>query len=111
MGDLKALNMRLYMADGSCVTPTGMIEDVPVQVGKFHVLVDFVVMDIEEDIPVPIILGRPFLATAGALINVKEGLLTFTVWEDVVEFTFNKDLKAIYDNECKLIHHDDSTPS
>ena len=64
--------MILYMADGSCVQPTGIIEDVPVQVGKFFVPNDFVVMDIEADVLVPIILGQPFLATAEARNDVKE---------------------------------------
>jgi hypothetical protein len=65
LGDLRPVNMKLFMADGSCTYSTGIIDDVPVQVGKFFVPNDFVVMDIEEDDSVPIILGRPFLATAG----------------------------------------------
>ena len=64
MRNLQPIKMNLYMADGSCVQPTGIIEDIPVQVGKFFVPNDFVVMDIEADVLVPIILGRPFLATA-----------------------------------------------
>ena len=47
MGNLQPVKMNLYMADGSCVQPTGIIEDVPIQVGKFFVPNDFVVMDIE----------------------------------------------------------------
>ena len=50
MGDLQPVNMKLYMVDGSCVQPTGIIEDVPVQVGKFFVSNDFVVIDIDADV-------------------------------------------------------------
>ena len=108
MGDLKPVNMRLYMADGSCVSPTGIIEDVPVQVGKFFVPTDFVVMDIEADHIVPIILGRPFLSTVGLLIDVKEGLLTFTIGEEVVEFQFNKTMRNKDGEDCKTFHTDDT---
>ena len=73
MGDLKSINIRLYLADDSCVSHTVIIEDVLIQVGKFIVPVNFIVMNIAAEVEVPIILGRPFLATVGALINVKEG--------------------------------------
>ena len=79
MGDLRPVVMKLFMADCSCVYPTGVIDDVPVQVGKFFVPNDFIVMDMEEDDNVPIILGRPFLATAGASIDMRELLLTFEI--------------------------------
>ncbi|KAJ9169018.1 hypothetical protein P3X46_020488 [Hevea brasiliensis] len=51
----------------------GAIENIPIKVGKFFILVDFVVLEMEEDVQIPIILGRPFLATAGAIIDVKNG--------------------------------------
>ena len=54
---------------------------------------DFVVMDIEADVRVSIILGRPFLATAGAGIDVREGLLNLTIGDAEVEFQFNKTMK------------------
>ena len=57
MGNLHPIKMNLYMEDGSCVQPNGIIEDVPEQVGNFFMLNDFVVMDIEADALVPIILG------------------------------------------------------
>jgi len=51
----------------------GILEDVPLQVGKFFVPCDFVVMEMEEDSCIPIILARPFLGTTGAMIDVKNG--------------------------------------
>ena len=50
MGDLQPVNMKLYMEDGSCVHPTDIIEDVPIQVGKFPMPNDFVVMDIDAGV-------------------------------------------------------------
>ena len=47
-----------------------MIEDVLVKVDKFIFTADFIVLDMEEDKEIPIILGRPFLATGKALIDV-----------------------------------------
>ena len=49
-----------------------VLEDVLIKVGKFIFLVDFVVMDMEEDTKVPLLLGRPFLATRATLIDVKK---------------------------------------
>ena len=50
-----------------------------VKVGKFIFLMDSVVIDIEEDNKIPLFLGRPFLATRAALIDVKKGELTLRV--------------------------------
>ena len=94
MGDLKPIKMRLYMPDGSCAQPTGNLEDIPVQVGKFFVPNDLMVMDINADVQVAIILGRPFLTTAGARIDVKEGLLNLTIGDEEMEFQFNKTMKG-----------------
>ena len=62
--------------------PKGIVEDVLVKVDKFYYPVDFVVLDTEpiENGPnhVPIILGRPFLATANAIINCRNGVMQFT---------------------------------
>ena len=57
--------MTIQLADCSIRQPVGILEDVPVQVGMFLVLCDFVVLDMDEDFPTPLILGRLFLATAG----------------------------------------------
>ena len=91
------------MVNKACVIPTGMIEDFPVQIGKFFAPVDFIVADIEFDEAVPIILGRPFLATVGALINVKEGFMTFDIGGELIEFRFNQLLKGANEEECNAI--------
>ena len=66
--------------------PRGVIEDVLVKVDKFIFPADFIVLDMEEDKEIPIILGRPFLATGRAMIDVKRGELKLRVQEDEVKF-------------------------
>ncbi|XP_021774129.1 uncharacterized protein LOC110738069 [Chenopodium quinoa] len=70
-GELLPTNITLQLADRSIRIPRGKVEDVTLRVGKFIIPVDFFVLDIDEDSTIPIILGRPFLATSGALIDVK----------------------------------------
>ncbi|GJU34319.1 reverse transcriptase domain-containing protein [Tanacetum coccineum] len=67
---LTKTRMVLELADRSISTPTGIAEDVFVKVGTFYFPADFVVVDYEADPRVPLILGRPFLRTARALIDV-----------------------------------------
>ncbi|XP_021721489.1 uncharacterized protein LOC110689051 [Chenopodium quinoa] len=76
LGELFATNMTLQLVDRSIKFPKGRIEDVPLKIGEFTIPVDFIVLEIEEDDNIPIILGRPFLATSGALIDVKDGMIT-----------------------------------
>ncbi|GJU34537.1 reverse transcriptase domain-containing protein [Tanacetum coccineum] len=67
--------MTLELADRSITHPKGVVEDVFVKVGSFHFPTDFVVVDFEADPRVPLILGRSFLRTGRALIDVYEGEL------------------------------------
>nr|GEZ39689.1 DNA-directed DNA polymerase [Tanacetum cinerariifolium] len=64
------------LADRTISKPTGVAENVFVKVGKFYFPTDFVILDFVADPRVPIILGRPFLSTAHALIDVYEGEIT-----------------------------------
>ncbi|GJV76298.1 reverse transcriptase domain-containing protein [Tanacetum coccineum] len=68
--ELTPTQMILELADRSTTSPSGIAEDVFVKVGKFHFLADFVVVDYVVDPRVPLILGRPFLRMARALIDV-----------------------------------------
>nr|GFA98736.1 hypothetical protein [Tanacetum cinerariifolium] len=68
--DLIPTRMTLKLANRVICTPDGIARDVFVPVGKFTFSADFVVVDYESDPRVPLILGRPFLITARALINV-----------------------------------------
>ncbi|GJV95756.1 reverse transcriptase domain-containing protein [Tanacetum coccineum] len=69
---LTPTRMILELADQSITTPVGIAEDVFVKVRKFHFLADFVVVDYVANSRVPLILGRPFLRTAHALIDVHD---------------------------------------
>ncbi|GJS30626.1 reverse transcriptase domain-containing protein [Tanacetum coccineum] len=73
--ELTPTRMTLELADRSITRPKGLAEDVFVKVGKFHFPTDFVVVDFEADPQVPLILGRSFLRTGRALIDVYEGEL------------------------------------
>ena len=93
------------MADRTLAQHEGILEDVLIKVGKFIFLVNFVVIDIEEDKQVPLLLGRPFLATGVALIDVKKGELTLRVGDEAMHFNLNHSLKRLeFDNvDCKIV--------
>ena len=82
LGELKPTNVTLSLADRSVKIPTGIVEDVLVKVEKFYYLVDFVVLDTKPIASgpnhVPIILGRPFLATSNAIIICHNGVIQLT---------------------------------
>ena len=82
LGELKPTTIKLSLADRSIKIPKGTIKDVLIQVDKFYYPVDFVVLDTElvAEGPnyVPIILGRPFLATSNAIINFQNGVMQLT---------------------------------
>ena len=72
LGELTPTSMTLQMAKRTLAHDEGILEDVLIKVGKLVFLVDFVVINIKEDKQVPLLLGRPFLATRAALIDVKK---------------------------------------
>ena len=82
LGELKPTSITLSLADRSIKIPKGTVEDVLIQVDKFYYPVDFVVLDTEPVAAganyVPIILGRPFLATSNAVINCRNGVMQLT---------------------------------
>ena len=93
LGELTPTGITLQMADRSMAQPEGVLEDVLVKVGKFIFHVDFVIMKMEEDTQVPLLLGRLFLATRAALIDVQKGELALRVGEEAVHFNLNKGLE------------------
>ena len=76
---LTPTEISLQMADKSTAIPVDICEDVPVVVANVTILTDFVILDIPEDDSMSIILGRPFLNTAGAVIDCNKGNVTFHV--------------------------------
>ncbi|XP_022860538.1 uncharacterized protein LOC111381062 [Olea europaea var. sylvestris] len=106
LGKVNPTTVSLQLVDRSITYPKGIIKYMLVKVDKFIFPVDFVVLDMEEDEKVPLILGRPFLATGRALIDVQEGNLTLRVNEEQVTFNIHQEKKALekgkVDN-CKMI--------
>nr|GEZ49565.1 reverse transcriptase domain-containing protein [Tanacetum cinerariifolium] len=95
--------MTLELADKSITHPKGVVEDVFVKVGKFHFPTDFVVVDFEADPRVPQILGRSFLRTGRALIDVYREEITLRVIDESV--TINLDQIIRYsDNSVSRVN-------
>nr|GFA84827.1 reverse transcriptase domain-containing protein [Tanacetum cinerariifolium] len=86
--------MTLELADRSVSKPIGIAKDVSFKVGVFHFLADFVVVDIEPDPRVSLILGRCFLKTSRALIDVHKGELTLRIRNEAI--TYNLDQTVRY---------------
>nr|GEU51098.1 reverse transcriptase domain-containing protein [Tanacetum cinerariifolium] len=92
--DLTLTCMTLKLADRSISRPVGVSEDVYVKVGSFHFSADFAIVYIDDDPRLPLILGRSFLKTGRALIDVFEGELTLRVDKEAI--TFNLDQTSRY---------------
>ena len=105
LGELTSTAITLQMVDRSMAHPEGILEDVLFKVGKFIFLVDFVIMKIEEDTQIPLLLGRPFLATGATLIDAQKGELTLRVGNEAVHFNINKILEHpdIDANSCMVV--------
>ena len=98
LGEARPTTVTLQLPDRSLKRPSwggrggggggggGGIEDILVKVDKFIFLAYFIVLDMEEDKEIPIILGRPFLATSRAMIDVQWGELKLRVQDDKVKF-------------------------
>ncbi|XP_073049483.1 uncharacterized protein [Primulina eburnea] len=112
LGEPKPTKMSLQLADRSVKYPRGVIEDVLVKVDKFIFPADFVVLDMEEDEEMPLILGRPFLATGKALIDVQEGKLRLRVGDEEITFdVFNALKHTLHSDSCFRIDAFDSLAS
>nr|GEZ79275.1 retrovirus-related Pol polyprotein from transposon 17.6 [Tanacetum cinerariifolium] len=90
--------MVLELADQTISKPMGVAENVFVKVGKFYFLADFVILDFVADPRVPLILGRPFLSTAYALIDVDEGEITLRHDDQYLTFKCGDTPSIFYNN-------------
>ncbi|GJX96655.1 reverse transcriptase domain-containing protein [Tanacetum coccineum] len=90
---LTPIRMTLELANRSISHPMGIAEDVVVRVDGFTFIADFVVVNFEPGPRVPIILGRPFLRTAKALIDLYEEKLTLRVGKDELVYYADKSEK------------------
>ncbi|GJV61912.1 retrovirus-related pol polyprotein from transposon TNT 1-94, partial [Tanacetum coccineum] len=95
LGDLAHTRLTIELADRTIKHPRGIAENVLVRIGKFIFPIDFVILDIPEDDDVPLILGRPFLSTAHAKIDVFKRKITLRVGEEKLVFKSIKPATSI----------------
>ncbi|GJS91375.1 reverse transcriptase domain-containing protein [Tanacetum coccineum] len=93
LGDLKPTRMCIELPNKTTQFPKEIAENVVVKIDKFVFPVDFVILDMEEDHRIPIILGRPFLATAHAMINVFNKKISFEVWDEIITIDLEKSIR------------------
>ncbi|GJR45308.1 hypothetical protein Tco_1313411 [Tanacetum coccineum] len=86
LGELAHTRLTVELADRTMKYPKGIAENVLVGIGKFTFPVDFIILDMPEDIKVPLILGRPFFSTARAKIDVYKRNITLRVGEEKIIF-------------------------
>ncbi|GJR96596.1 putative reverse transcriptase domain-containing protein [Tanacetum coccineum] len=96
---LKPTKMSIRLANHTYQYPMGVAENMLVQVGKFVFPVDFVILQMEEDDRVPLILRRPFLHTANAIIRVKNKELNLGIREDRATFHIDKAMQHSHMND------------
>ena len=87
--------LNLHLVDSTIKKHMGRINDVLIVANRNYVPVDFIVLDIDCNLSCPIILGRPFLRTIGAIIDMKEGNIRF-------QFTLRKGMENFPRNKIKL---------
>ncbi|XP_075099483.1 uncharacterized protein LOC142176253 [Nicotiana tabacum] len=104
IGRARPTSMLLQLADRTVKRPTGILDDVLVQVGKFVFHADFVILDCQVDEEIPFILGRPFLATGRALIDRETGELKMKLNDEEVIFNVQQSMRkpSEYAN-CSLV--------
>jgi len=103
IGELKPTNVTLKLAYRTSIDPVGFIEDIPIEVGGIYIPTDFIVLDMDENDQVPILLGKLFLATAGAIVDVKGGRIAFRVSDEMVGFGMETVNKEPFDFSCCMI--------
>ena len=103
LGELEPTNITLQLANRSVKIPTGIVKDVLVKVDKFYSPVDFAVLDtqpvVNQGTQFPMILGRPFLAIANAIIHCSRGLMTLSFGNMTVNLNIFNVIKEIVDDE------------
>jgi hypothetical protein len=104
VGELVLTRIYLQLTDKSVKYPLRQVDDLPLQVRKFYIHIDFVMIEMDENPDTPLILSRPFLNTVGTQIDVRRGKLTFEIGKEKVEFDMFKALKypANDDNFCRV---------
>ncbi|XP_070035331.1 uncharacterized protein [Nicotiana tomentosiformis] len=93
IGRARTTPMLLQLADRTVKRPSGILDDVLVQVGKFVFPTNFVILGCRVDKEIPIILGRPFLATGRALIDCGTGELKMKLNDEEITFNVQRSMR------------------
>ncbi|XP_009784825.1 uncharacterized protein [Nicotiana sylvestris] len=105
IGRARPTSMLLQLADRTVKRPFGILDDVLVQVGKFVFPADFVILDCRVDEEIPIILGRPFLATGRVLIDCETRELKMRLNDKEITFNVQKSMRRPNEfSNCSLIN-------
>ncbi|GJZ10276.1 homeodomain-like protein, partial [Tanacetum coccineum] len=86
LGELAHTKLTVELADKTVKHPKGIAENIPVGIGKFVLPVDFIILDMPEDVNVPLIPGRPFLSTAHDKVDVFKRKITLRVKDEKIIF-------------------------
>ncbi|XP_071699140.1 uncharacterized protein [Rutidosis leptorrhynchoides] len=108
LGPLKPTKIHIRLANHSLDTAIGIAEDILVSIDSLVFPVDFVIMEMKEDLQVPIILGRPFLTTADTIILVQRNQLKIGVGDERVTINILEAMKQpsnTDDDECYALDH------
>ncbi|KAK4733986.1 hypothetical protein R3W88_008247 [Solanum pinnatisectum] len=106
LGDPKPTAMRLLMADNTVKRPISVLQDVLVKVESYIFSMDFVILDCEVDFEVPIIVGRPFLATRRALVDMEKGQMKFRLNNKEVTLYIYRSMKQSSElKSVSLVNH------
>ncbi|XP_016207782.1 uncharacterized protein LOC107648424 [Arachis ipaensis] len=106
--EVKPTRMSLQLADRSMVIPNGVVENLLVKVGKFIFPANFVILDLDEEGSNSIILGRPFLATARAIIDVEKGEMTLRAHDEQIILNVFKEIQHPDEKKgCMRIEEED----
>ncbi|RYQ91560.1 hypothetical protein Ahy_B09g097494 [Arachis hypogaea] len=116
INEIMPTDVVIKLADKTQKQAIGVVENVLVKVGKYFLPTDFVILDMEESHTHPIILGRPFLATTRALINVERGELILRIHDEQLSFNIFKlsqetdqENKELRKNHSKILKEETST--
>ncbi|XP_070055406.1 uncharacterized protein [Nicotiana tomentosiformis] len=94
IGEIRSAPISLQLAYQTTLIPEGIVEDVLVRVDKFVFPVDFIIVNMKENKEVHNILGRPFLATGKAILDIHERRLILRVGKKTVTFEMNVEMEA-----------------
>jgi len=96
--------MTLQLVDRSITRPYGVIEDVLVKVKHLIFPADFIVIDIEVDVDIPLILGHPFMSTASCVVDMGKKILQMGIYQKISFDLFHEDKDPPRQNVYLKVH-------